>query len=38
MTRARLLWAGLAAAATAAVLVAGPTFATIAGLTFNALD
>jgi hypothetical protein len=38
MTRTRLLWGGLAAAATTAVLVAGPTLATIAGITLNALD
>jgi hypothetical protein len=38
MTRTRLLWAGLAAAAGTAVLVAGPTFATIAGVVFNAID
>jgi hypothetical protein len=37
MTRARLLWAGLAAATTA-VLVAAPTFATIAGIVLNAID
>jgi hypothetical protein len=38
MTRARLLWAGLAAAATAVVLVAAPTVATIAGIAFSAID
>ena len=37
-TRARLLWAGLAAATTTAILVAAPTVATIAGISFNALD
>jgi hypothetical protein len=38
MTRTRLLWAGLAAAGTTAILVAGPTLATIAGICFNLLD
>lgn len=38
MTRTRLLWAGLAAAATTAILVAAPTLATIAGITFNGID
>jgi hypothetical protein len=38
MTRARLLWAGVAAAAATAVLVAAPTLATIAGITFNFID
>jgi hypothetical protein len=38
MTRARLLWGGLAAAATTAVLVATPTLATIAGISLNGLD
>jgi hypothetical protein len=38
MTRARLLWAGLAAAAATAVLVAAPTFATLAGIVLNAID
>jgi hypothetical protein len=38
MTRACLLWGGLAAAAGTAVLVAAPTVATIAGITFNAID
>jgi hypothetical protein len=38
MTRARLFWAGLAAAATTAVLVATPTVVTFAGITFNAID
>jgi hypothetical protein len=33
-----LLWGGLAAAATTAVLVAAPTLATIAGITFTALE
>jgi hypothetical protein len=38
MTRARLQWAGLAAAAGTAILVAGPSLATIAGITFNFVD
>ena len=38
MTRARLLWAGLAAAASTALLVATPTVVTFAGISFNALD
>jgi hypothetical protein len=38
MTRARLLWAGLAAATTTAILVAAPTVATVAGITLNVLD
>jgi hypothetical protein len=38
MTRARLLRAGLAAAATTAVLVATPTVVTFAGISFRALD
>jgi hypothetical protein len=38
MTRARLLWAGLAAAATTAVLVATPAVVTFAGISLNALD
>jgi len=38
MTRARVLWAALAAATTAAILVATPTLATIAGITLNAID
>lgn len=39
MTRVRLIWAALAAAATTAVLVATPTLAPItAGLSFNGLD
>jgi hypothetical protein len=38
MTRARLLWAGLAATATTAVLVATPAVVTFAGITFNILD
>ncbi len=38
MTRARLLWAGLAAAATTAVLVATPTFVTFAGIALNGID
>jgi hypothetical protein len=38
MTRARLLWAALAAATTTAVLVAAPTVATIAGITLNTID
>ena len=38
MTRARLLWAGLAAAATTALLVATTTFVTLAGITLNVLD
>jgi hypothetical protein len=38
MTRARLLWAGLAAAAGTAILVAGPSVATFGGVVFNALD
>jgi hypothetical protein len=38
MTRTRLLWGGLAAAAGTAILVAAPTLATIAGIAFNGLD
>jgi hypothetical protein len=38
VTRARLLWAALAAAAGTATLVAAPTLATIAGITYNFLD
>jgi hypothetical protein len=38
VTRARLLWGGLAAAAGTAILVAGPTLATIAGIAFNGID
>jgi hypothetical protein len=38
MTRAHLLWAGLAAAAGTAILVAAPTLATIAGISLNAID
>ena len=37
MTRARLFWAELLAAATAAVLVGGPPVVQ-AGVTFNAID
>ena len=37
MTRARLFWAGLLAAATTAVLVGGPAMVQ-AGITFNLLD
>jgi hypothetical protein len=37
MTRARLFWAGLLAAATTAVLVGGPA-AVQAGITASALD
>jgi hypothetical protein len=38
MTRARLLWAGLAAAAATAALVATPAVVTFAGISLNALD
>jgi hypothetical protein len=39
MTRARLLWAGVAAAATTAVLVGTPTTVmTFAGISFNGID
>jgi hypothetical protein len=38
MTRAHLLWAGLTAAATTAVLVATPIVVTFAGLSFNGID
>ena len=37
MTRARLFWAGLLAAATTTVLVGGPAMVQ-AGITFNLLD
>ncbi|MGH9216820.1 MAG: hypothetical protein ACRDZS_11230, partial [Acidimicrobiales bacterium] len=35
---ARLLWGGLVAAATTAVLVATPTVVTFAGISFNGID
>jgi len=38
MTRARLLWAGLAAAAITAALVATPTIATLAGIVATGAD
>jgi len=38
VTRARLLWAGLAAAATTTALVATPAVVTFAGISLNALD
>jgi hypothetical protein len=38
MTRARLLWAELAAAAATAALVATPAVVTFAGISLNALD
>ena len=38
MTRARLLWAGVAAADTTAALVATPAVVTFAGISLNALD
>jgi hypothetical protein len=38
VTRTRLLWAGLAAAATTVFLVAALPLATIAGITYNFLD